>query len=107
MTASTVTKSGVKMHLFFLSDILKELNRLTWLQWGWDHNIIRSRTYSDFSKFHLVPLLKYQMITCQKKKSVVACYEHLSSVVLLTNEQLTRPLVKFPDETCKLRLELD
>lgn len=55
------------MHLFFLSDILKELNRLTWLQWGWDHNNIRSRTYSDFSKFHLVPLLKYQMVTCQKK----------------------------------------
>lgn len=52
------------MHLFFLFDILKELNGLTWLQWKWDHNNMRSRMNSDFSEFHLIPLLKYQIISC-------------------------------------------
>lgn len=54
------------MHLFSLSDLLKELNRLAWLQWKWDHNM-RSRMNSDFSKFRLIPLLKYQIISCQKE----------------------------------------
>lgn len=55
------------MHLFSLSDALNELNRLTWLQWEWDDNKMRSRMNSDFSKFHLIPLVKYQMISCQKE----------------------------------------
>lgn len=93
------------MHLFSLSDLLKELNRLTWLQWKWDHNNMRSRMNSDFSKFCLIPLLIRLYLA--KRKCVVACYEHLSSVVLLTNEQLTRPLLKSPDETCRLMLELN
>lgn len=64
---------------------------------------MRSRINSDFSKFHYLSIRLY----LAKRKCVVACYEHLSNVVLLTNEQLTRPLLKSPDETCRVMLELN
>lgn len=40
-----------------------------------------------------IPYLGIEMYFA-RRKCVTGCYEHLSSVVVLTKEQLTRPLLK-------------